>query len=270
MSLSFDVDALVRAGRDGKTLHMGLSRVADEDWLKPDFDRAARARAFDEYPQAVRVLPGAETAALEAARLVHPGAGSLAEAARHCWEDLCVLEPEAPGGPYRLTAAALGFPTDWYLDQKLGLPLVSIHVPIHGYAEQLAAGVDHFFATAATGPIFGRANWFVVSDPAWRYLPQDEAPARFAHVTPENAGETLFVRCERQTLRRLPQSGAMLFTICVAVAPLSALSATAVRIIATKLAQISRGEFGRRGAPYYAAQLTQHIDAREAAGEMAE
>ena len=56
----------------------------------------------------------------------------------------------------------------------------------------------------------------------WRYLPDDPA-ARFAHVSAANAGETLFVRCERQTLRRLPETGAVLFTIGIAVAPLARL-----------------------------------------------
>jgi len=38
--------------------------------------------------------------------------------------------------------------------------------------------------------------------------------ARFNNaITPENAGEKLWLRVERQTLRRLPLSGAVLFTI---------------------------------------------------------
>ena len=57
----------------------------------------------------------------------------------------------------------------------------------------------------------------------------DEAVAEppeqaFAHVTPENAGEMLFVRSERQTLRKLPATGAVVFTIGVYVAPLGSLS----------------------------------------------
>ena len=34
-------------------------------------------------------------------------------------------------------------------------------------------------------------------------------------ITPDNAGERLYLRVERQTLRRLPQSGAILFGIRV-------------------------------------------------------
>ena len=41
------------------------------------------------------------------------------------------------------------------------------------------------------------------------------APGVIAIVTAENAGETLFVRCERQGLRKLPETGAIVFTIGV-------------------------------------------------------
>ena len=193
--------------------------------------------------------------------------GGLAEAARSCWEDLCVLQL-GPTGDYVLTAGALAFPTDWRLADKMGLPLTAIHAPIHGYAEQLAVGVDHFFRTLTAGPIFGRSNWFVVADPAWRYLPVDDPADRFAHVTAENAGETLFARCERQTLRRLPDSGAVLFTIGIAVEPLCRLSAAAVRKVAAGIAAQSTGEHERRAAPFYAAALAGYAAGRDARGEM--
>jgi hypothetical protein len=188
-------------------------------------------------------------------------AGDLGAAARACWEDLCILQPDA-NGRYHLTAGAVAFPTDWRLADKMGLPLTAIHAPIHGYAEQLAAGVDHFFRTLAPGPIFGRANWFVVADDAWRYLPDDDPATRFAHVNAADAGETLFVRCERQTLRRLPESGAMLFTIGVHVAPLGSLGTAAVRHLATAVAAVPEGEHERRAAPFYAAALAGYAAGR--------
>jgi hypothetical protein len=165
-------------------------------------------------------------------------------------------------GQYHLTAAAVGFPTDWRLDAKMGLPLTAIHTPIHGYAEELATGVDHFFAALQPDAIFGRANWFVVASDAWRYLPDDTATVRFAHVTPANAGRTLFVRCERQTLRRLPQSGAVLFTIGIAVAPLQELDAALVSRIAANVAQLSGGEHDRRAAPLYIDALASYAAQR--------
>ena len=196
-----------------------------------------------------------------------PFASVLRTAAAGVWEDLCILTPDV-SGQYRLTAAALAFPTDWHLADKLGRSLTPIHAPIHGYAEQLASGVDQFFATLQPGPIFGRTNWFVVASDAWRYLPQDDPETRFVHVTAENAGETLFVRCERQTLRRLPQSGAVLFTIGIHVEPLDRLSTGAVARVAQSVAAIGAGEHERRAAPFYAEALTRYAGRRNRTPEL--
>ncbi len=249
MGLGFTPEELGPAGRGSGALRMGLVRLDQAEWLSPTFDRAVRTAVFARYPESVMVNPGGEGAAREAAQLV-AGRDSLRDAAGSVWEDLCVLEADA-AGQYRLTAAAVGFPTDWRLAGKMGLPLTAIHAPIHGYAEELAAGVDHFFTNLPPGIIFGRANWFVVASDAWRYLPDDTPQARFAHVTAANTGETLFLRCERQTLRRLPDSGAVLFTIGIALAPLGALSAGLIGRIAGNVAGLAKGEHERRAAPLY-------------------
>jgi predicted Rossmann-fold nucleotide-binding protein len=47
---------------------MGLTRVAESDWLQPEFDRAAREAVFATHPEAMIVLPGAQGAASEAAQ----------------------------------------------------------------------------------------------------------------------------------------------------------------------------------------------------------
>lgn len=254
MALGFTPEDLVFASRGNGALRMGLARLNEAEWLFPDFDRVARTEVFARYPEGVMLSYGSEPAAREAAQLV-ARCNSLGDAAASAWEDLCVLEADA-AGQYCLTAAAVGFPTDWRLEAKMGLPLMAIHAPIHGYAEELAAGVDHFFTTLPPGAIFGRANWFVVASDAWRYLPDDAPAARFAHVTPANAGDTLFVRCERQTLRRLPESGGVLFTIGIALAPLGALSTPLIERVAGNVAGLSGGELDRRAAPLYVDALT--------------
>jgi dimethylamine monooxygenase subunit A len=261
VTLGFTVEALLPAGRGGGTLSMGLRRVPEPEWLQSNPDRSVRTAAFAADPDTVQLLPAAQAAGHEVAAMLGV-TGGLAEAARSCWEDLCLLLPDADG-QHRLVAGAVAFPTDWRLADKMGLPLTGIHAPIHGYAEQLAAGVDHFFATLAPGPIFGRANWFVVPSPTWRYLPQDDPAERFAHVTAANAGRTLFVRCERQTLRRLPQTGAVLFTIGVHVAPLGSLSPDAVRRVSRSVAAVPTGEHERRAAPFYAEALAGYAQTRD-------
>ncbi|WP_084581037.1 heme-dependent oxidative N-demethylase family protein [Sphingomonas azotifigens] len=307
MSLGFSVEALLSRARGGGALRMGLVRVPEPEWLTPGVDLAARAAVFTAEPDCVQVLPEAEAAVEEVAVLLEGGKAAfpsrlreglgeglepfsasstsvppptppasgrgahavtaLRTAAARVWEDLCILTPDA-SGQYRLTAAALAFPTDWHLAEKLGHALTPIHAPIHGYAEQLASGVDHFFATLPPGPIFGRTNWFVVASDAWRYLPHDDPQVRFAHVTDTNAGQTLFVRCERQTLRRLPQSGAVLFTIGIHVEPLDRLSSGAVARVAQSVAGIGSGEHERRAAPFYAGPLTRYAARRNCSPEL--
>ena len=233
---------------------MGLVRLAEEEWLQPSPDLAAREAAFEAFPESVQLMLESAAPAAELADLLSV-AGGLEGAARSAWEDMCLLVRREGEEVYRLVGAAVAFPTDWRPAEKLGLPLVALHRPIHGYAEQLASGVDHFMAKLAPGPIFGRSNWFVSPVPDLRWLEDRTDEEAFAGVTAENAGETLFVRCERQTLRRLPETGAILFTIGVYLAPLGTLSEAHVGRLAEALATIPPEEAARRGAAHFAPQV---------------
>lgn len=251
--LGFSVEDLLPKARGGGPLRMGLVALREEEWLQPAPDLAARAAAFAAHPGAVVQLPEAAAAGAELATMLGTS-GGIGGAARAAWEDMCLLLP-GEQGLYRLAAAAVAFPTDWDPAAKLGLPLIALHAPIHGYAEQLASGVDHFMAQLKPGPVFGRCNWFIAPTPALRWIADTPPEMAFAHVTAQNAGETLFVRCERQTLRKLPQTGAILFTIGVHLSPLGLLSPGNVARLAEALATIPKDEAGRRGAAHYAPQL---------------
>ena len=104
------------------------------------------------------------------------------------------------------------------------------------------------------GAIYGRCNWFIAATGEKRWVAEPPEQA-FAHVTPENARETLFIRSERQTLRRLPETGAILFTIGVYVSPLRELSQANTRRLANAIATLIDGEGDRRGAGAYAGAL---------------
>jgi hypothetical protein len=136
-------------------------------------------------------------------------------AGRLVQEDLCLIEA-SPNGP-RLTAAILCFPSRWRLREKLGRPLPEVHANVPFYADRLARPVDRFMAHVRPGHIAARLNWSMMDDPA---LFQPTGKWRTAHdatITEHNAGERLYLRVERQTLRRLPASGAVLFGIRVHV-----------------------------------------------------
>jgi dimethylamine monooxygenase subunit A len=152
--------------------------------------------------------------------LAHPPCHPLKLAGRLVQEDLCIIQTDGDAPP-RFTAAILCFPSRWRLHEKLGKPLVAVHGPVPHYAERLAAPVDRFMAKVKPGHIASRLNWSVLDDPAM-YQPTGKwREASNTAITAANAGDTLYLRVERQTLTRLPQSGAVLFGIRVHSYPLA-------------------------------------------------
>jgi dimethylamine monooxygenase subunit A len=254
MTLGFSVNTLLPKARGGGQLRMGLVKLEEHEWRDPAPDLAARAEGFATWPQGVQLTPEVDAPGRElAAMLGVPGA--LPEAALATHEDLCLLTQRDDEEVYRLIGAAVAWPSDWHPADKIGLPLRALHAPIAGYEEQLATGVDRFMETLRPGPIYGRCNWFIAATSERRWLP-DRPPAKaFAHVTPQNAGETLFVRSERQTLRRLPQTGAILFGIGIYVEPLGRLSPANIAMLGKAVQTLVSGEGDRRGAPAYADSL---------------
>jgi len=262
--LGFGVNALLPKARGGGPLKIGLAKLTEDEWLQGEPDLAARAAAFDAHPEAVQltdeaIAPGQELAAMLGL------SGGLENAARRHHEDMCLLTRRADEDIYRLIGAAVAWPTDWHPAQKMGLPMTALHAPIDGYEEQLSAPVDRFMAKLKPGVIYGRCNWFIAPTGKYRWIAREDGQNDFAHVTPANAGETLFVRSERQTLRRLPETGAILFTIGIYLAPLGRLTPANLARIGDAVGSITTGESSRRGAPQYAASLQAYAKAHAGA-----
>ena len=191
---------------------MGLARIDERDWLLVDEHREAelalRARLIDQRREHVfQVRPGTETAATEVLELIGgPGADfhPLEAAARVVQEDLCVLTPD-DRGRLVLSAACVCFPSHWVLADKIGRPVTEIHGPVPRYEDELAAKVDGFIARLRPGTIVARRNWTIheLDD-----LFAPECPPLQGVAPPDQ-----WLRSERQTLRVLPTTGAVLFTI---------------------------------------------------------
>ncbi|MEM9502202.1 MAG: DUF3445 domain-containing protein [Pseudomonadota bacterium] len=265
MGLGFCVDQLLPKARGGGQLRMGLVRLSEGDWLQSDPDLIARAQGFSEWPEGVQethevVRPGRELAAILGVE------GGLRKAALSAHEDMCLLTKGEGDDQYRLVGAAVAWPTDWHPKDKIGLPLRALHAPIAGYEEQLATGVDRFMDTLKPGAIYGRCNWFIAPTRERRWIADTSPEQAFAHVTPNNAGDTLFVRSERQTLRRLRKTGAILFTIGVYVEPLGSLAPTNTAMLAKAAQSLVDGEGDRRGARAYADSLLKYANERTASG----
>jgi dimethylamine monooxygenase subunit A len=138
-------------------------------------------------------------------------------AGRLVQEDLCLMQRSEAG--YRLVAAVLCFPAHWRLADKLGRPLEAIHDPVPGFGERLAAPVDRFFVNIQVERPVWRVNWSLVDTPTLFLPPEHRGRPR--EIAAEGAGEELWLRTERQTLRRLQRSGDVVFGIHTSVDPLA-------------------------------------------------
>ena len=130
-------------------------------------------------------------------------------------EDLCLMEKH--GDEHVLTAAALCFPASWWLPEKLGRPLLSIHIPVREYDGDLAKRVQRLFDAIRPEQPLWRANALVYRDPTL-HQPRREGDPR----TDRRGGS--YVRSERQCLLRLPESRAVVFSIHTYVVDIASLS----------------------------------------------
>jgi hypothetical protein len=148
-------------------------------------------------------------------------AAPLDLAGRLVQEDLLLMQPSPEG--YRLVAASLCFPSRWRLREKLGRPLTQIHSPVPEYQDKLERPVDNFFDRLKVNHPAWRLNWSILDSPEL-FLPQArEKQDLDTTLDAKNAGEKLWIRVERQTLRRLRVSSDILFTVRTYVHPLKVL-----------------------------------------------
>ena len=140
-------------------------------------------------------------------------------AARLVQEDLVIMLPtkinkSGASIEWRLAAGSVAFPSRWSLKEKFGQPMEIIHAPVPLYKEQIQKPVDSFFKNMPVGEIFSRRNWALHDSPTLHQNGKKEMNVEAkTPITSENAGERLWLRVERQTLRKLNESDAILFTI---------------------------------------------------------
>ena len=132
--------------------------------------------------------------------------------------DVCLVQPSQEG--HVLTGAILCFPASWTLAEKIGKPLAPIHAPVPEYDADVASRVQRLFDAIRPERPLWRANAILHRDPSL-YHPRSEIepPAR-RRAAPGGR----YLRSERQTLRRLPRTGAVVFTIHTTMIPIERLT----------------------------------------------
>lgn len=212
---------------------MGLRPVGPGEWLEFDEDRASmlaeKRRLLAERPDDVVGLADdphgtaraaatelRDRVAAECGRAGHtvspdPEVHPVVAAGLLVQEDWCVHVPDAQGR-WVLAAACVCFPTRWVLADKLGLPVREVHRPVAGYEEQLGDPVDRFLDRLSPEAPRWRLNWNLTDDPTL-YQPDGKYRTEPAALGPEDVAAGVWLRVERQTLVRLPASGAVVFGI---------------------------------------------------------
>ncbi|RYP72109.1 hypothetical protein DL771_004440 [Monosporascus sp. 5C6A] len=138
--------------------------------------------------------------------------------ARLVQDDLAIMV-ERPDGQYYLLAGAIVLPGFWRMEDKYGMPLSEIHTSGHvpQFREKLEKGMTNFFRRLRPEEMVARHNYFIQVDEdlgwSWSIGPEDSPDAGWNTAEKNRAIEHHFFRSERQTLRRLPKSGGVVFTI---------------------------------------------------------
>ncbi|TPO11590.1 DUF3445 domain-containing protein [Mesorhizobium sp. B1-1-5] len=183
--------------------HPGTHRRNEEDVEPIGFEAAS-----DRLPPALREAP-------------------LAKASLLVQEDLILMRRDERG--WRLAAGSLCFPSSWSLQEKFGKPLQEIHEPVPGFGPgtRPAELINRMF-DGLQGQAVERFNWSIQAGDAL-YHPlsnverTDRATNRPSRFADGDVDAHAFIRVERQTLRKLPLSRDILFTIRIHLDPLKLL-----------------------------------------------
>ncbi|MTI16554.1 DUF3445 domain-containing protein [Rhodobacteraceae bacterium RKSG542] len=147
----------------------------------------------------------------------------LLTAAKLVQEDLVLMRAGEDG--YRLAAAALCFPSSWALLEKYGRSMTQIHDGVPDFNGARMGQMTHriFERLAVERPVW-RLNWSLYPDGALH----NPVPRRIAPLSADRSVDelldTIHLRVEKQSLRRLPESGDILFMIRIYHDPLRQLA----------------------------------------------
>ncbi|WKL57534.1 DUF3445 domain-containing protein [Asticcacaulis sp. ZE23SCel15] len=170
-------------------------------------------------------------------------------------EDLVLMRKCEDG--WRLAAGCVCFASSWSLPEKFGKALDAIHAPVPGFAAgtRNATIMSRIFDNLTPDQPVVRWNWSIYGNDELHH-PHLSPPRRF------DAG--IYLRLERQTLRKLPVSGDILFTIRIYIDPLEALTrrddgAELARAIAEQIKALSPEELAYKGLTVEKARLLQRL-----------
>ena len=127
-------------------------------------------------------------------------------------------------GKYHLRAGSICSSLGWTLQTKIAKDLDGIHEPIPDYKEKMAFSMNRFFHAITPDKSIERGSWgFEVGEPF--NLPPEECSVERGkiHTIDSLDPKEITLRVDWQTLRRLPRSGAVVFSFLCIFTPLEKL-----------------------------------------------
>ena len=133
-------------------------------------------------------------------------------------EDLILMNPR--GDEFYLEAASLSAPSHWSLTDKFSKNLMNVHEGVPNYKEKIGNRVNQIFNKLPTDKILERLNWSLFDSPNLFQPVRSKTHVKIK----KKVVKDLYLRVERQTIRKLPVHGSIVFTIRVHVDPLLSIS----------------------------------------------
>ena len=158
---------------------------------------------------------------------------ALRTAAMIVAEDLVLLNRDSDGR-YRLVAGCVCFPSNWSLTEKLNKTVAEIHSPVPELNQRIGAKIDLFLERMKPERPQARSNFLINFDPELSQIPSVYAggPSNHPKLTKENIGEVLWLRSERETFTKLPQSENIVFTLRTYQMRVNEISSATAKVIA--------------------------------------
>jgi hypothetical protein len=137
-------------------------------------------------------------------------------------EDYALMLRNEGDGLYYLRAAMVCSSVGWDIGQHRNKPLSEIHTHVPDFKEKMAFSMDRFFAKMPVDQPIQRCSWSV-EDYAPLFSSPEVVPdwkrSAFAANPEELRVQDLRLRCDWQTLRRFPLSGAIAFNFKAVFSP---------------------------------------------------
>jgi hypothetical protein len=166
-------------------------------------------------------------------------AGTMLEVGRQLEPDVLLLSADDTRH-FRLRGGAVVFSTGWALEEKMGLPLESIHGIVPGLNPAIGAAIQQFLSRLKPGVAYLRDNWGVAATDELNLHPARGLAPPAAPV----ALNRLWLRVEHQAIVALPRTDGIVFGIRIALHRLDRIAGTSAaaglrRGLATMPAQLA-------------------------------